>query len=189
MKTKTTLVTLACATLALLAGGWSYAQFNGLLDGTFPYCPDVNGQHLNWNGNLPGGGPVCGSSGPADTPPAFGSPTSRSLSLGTAYQASDPTKPAFVTITLASTASLTLSGGTSNTAQIVIGSTNAVASGTGSTVGGYANSQTGGVVVGVSLNANSTISETIALPAGWYFAIRQTAGTVSISSAFDQSVG
>lgn len=173
----------------LTASYFAVAQYNGLYDGSFPLCQDINGQHLNWNGNLPGGGPVCGTSGPASVPPAIGTPNSRSVSLATAYQATDTTKAAFVTITISSTASLTLSGGQTQTAQIVIGSTNAVASGTGSALGTTTNSQTGGVVVGVAVNAGMSSTTTVPLPAGWYFAVRQTSGTVSVASAFDQSIG
>lgn len=174
------------ASALLLAFVVSRAQYNGLYDGSFPYCPDTGGQHLNWNGNLPAGGPVCGTSGAA---PAIGTPNTLSMSLATAYQATNSAKPAFVTITLSSSAQLTISGGQTQTAQIVIGSTSAVASGTGTAIGTSSNSQTGTVVVGVALTAGMTGTTTIALPAGWYFAVRQTSGTVSIASAFDQSIG
>lgn len=176
------------ASALLLAFVFSKAQFNGLYDGSFPLCQDVNGQHLNWNGNLPGGGPVCGTSTGTSTP-VVGTPNTLSMSLATAYQATNPAKAAFVTITISSTASLTLSGGQTQTAQIVIGSTSAVASGTGTSIGTTSNSQTGGVVVGVAVNAGLSSTTTVAIPAGWYFAVRQTSGTVSIASAFDQSLG
>lgn len=121
---------------------------------------------------------------------AFGAPTSRSLSLATAYQATDVTKPAIVSISLQSTSSFSLAGTVNNEGQIVIGSTNAVASGTGSAVGSYKNNLGGGLVVGVSVTNQASNTYTIALPAGWYFAIRQTSGTgLSVVSAFDQSVG
>lgn len=120
---------------------------------------------------------------------AFGTPMSRTLSLATAYQASDTSKPAMVTVNLTSTANFSLSGGTTNSADIVIGSTNAVASGTGTVVGKYSNSITGTIAVGLNMNSASANPLTFALPSGWFFAIRQTSGTVSITSAFDQKVG
>lgn len=120
---------------------------------------------------------------------ALGAPTSRAVSLATAYQATDPTRPALVTVNLTSTASLSLSGGTTNTADIVIGSTNGVAGGTGTAIGKYANTNTGALTIGLALSTVSAVSYTVALPAGWYFAVRQTAGTVAVTSAFDQSVG
>lgn len=125
-------------------------------------------------------------------PPAgasIGTPTSRSLSLATAYQATDPTKPAMVTINLTSTANLSLSGGTTNSADVVIGATNAVASGTGTTVGKYSNASTGTLTIGLNTNAIAAQPTTFGLPAGWFFAVRQTSGTVTVTSAFDQTVG
>lgn len=173
----------------LFLASLSYAQYNPLSDGQFPYCPDVNGQHLNWNGWLPGGGPVCGTSTGAAAPPAISAPATRSVSLATAYQATDTTKPAIITVNLNSSATLTLSGGTTNTADVLIGATSGVASGTGSIVGRYRNLLSGTLVVGVSIANDSTSTYTFILPAGWYFAVRQTAGTVSVTSTFDQSVG
>lgn len=164
----------------------SPAQYNGLTDGEFPLCMDSAGQHLNWNGWLPGGGPVCGTS---TAPMAIGSPNSNTLSLATAYQATNTAKGAAVNVNLTSTASISLSGGATNTAIIYIGSTNAVASGTGTQICNYSNSNTGSLTIGLNLSTISAVSCHFDLPIGWYYAIRQTAGTVSIVSAFDQSIG
>lgn len=131
---------------------------------------------------------ATGAQGPAGVN-SLGTPNSRSLSLATAYQATDSSKPAVVNINLTSSAGLTLTAGTTNTADILIGATNGVASGTGTIVGRYRNSNTGTLVVGLNTNTDSGNQFTIHLPAGWYFAVRQTGGTVTITSAFDQSVG
>lgn len=131
---------------------------------------------------------AVGATGPSGVN-AFGSPTSRSISLATAFQATTPTKPAIVTVNLSSSAGLSLAVGTTNTADIVIGATSAVAAGTGTVVGKYANSLTGTLVIGLAINTASAAPVVFALPIGWFFAIRQTAGTVSITSAFDQAVG
>lgn len=121
---------------------------------------------------------------------SVGAPNSRSLSLATAYQATDNSKSSLVTVTLTSSAALTLSGGTTITGTLVIGSTNAVASGTGNVVCNYSNGLTGTVVLGVNMGNVQTASYSVMLPAGWYFAVRQTAGTgLSIVSAFDQALG
>lgn len=120
---------------------------------------------------------------------AFGTPNTRSISLATAYQATDPTKPALVTINLTSTASISLSGGTTNTADVLIGSTNAVASGTGTILGKHANSNTGTLTIGLNLSTIATGQITLPLPIGWYFAVRVQSGTVTVVSCFDQSVG
>jgi len=119
----------------------------------------------------------------------IGAPNALALSLATAYQATDPTKAALVTVNITSTASITLAVGTTNTADVLIGATNAVAGGTGSAIGKYRNSQTGALVVGANLNTDSTVQYTFFLPAGWFFAVRQTAGAVTIVNAFDQSIG
>lgn len=119
----------------------------------------------------------------------IGDPVARSLALATAFQATDPTKPAFVTVNLTSVANLTLAVGTTNTADLVIGATSAVASGVGSVLAKYRNSLTGTLIVGLGINTDSGVTIVLPLPAGWFFAIRQTSGTVVITSAFDQALG
>lgn len=120
----------------------------------------------------------------------FSSPTSRSLSLSTAYQATNPAKPAVVVITLQSTSSISLGGAVNNEGIIYIGATNAVASGTGTAVGQYKNNLGGTLVIGLNLNNQQAQTTTFALPAGWYFAVRQTSGSgLTIVSAFDQQSG
>jgi hypothetical protein len=120
---------------------------------------------------------------------ALGQPVSRSLSLATAYQATDPTKPAVVTINLTSSANFSLTGGTTNSADILVGTTSGVASGTGSVVAKYSNSVTGTIAVGLNMNSVAALPHVIHVPAGYYFAVRQTSGAVTITSAFDQTVG
>lgn len=120
---------------------------------------------------------------------AYGPPVGRSLSLATAYQATTPTKPAIVTVNLTSTANFSLSGGTTNSGDLLIGPTNAVASGTGTVIGKYSNSITGTIAVGLNQNSVMAVSYTIAVPIGYYFAIRQTQGNITMTSAFDQAVG
>lgn len=119
-----------------------------------------------------------------------GSPNVLSISLGNAFQATDPTKAALVTINMNSVASLSISGGTTITGEVRIGasSTGLGAGTSGTAVGAYKNSLTGTIVVGVAMNSESYNAVTIALPAGWFFAVRATAGTLVIVSAFDQSI-
>lgn len=140
------------------------------------------------------GGPTQGAAGSTGSTGAagvnaFGTPNSRSTALATAFQATDPTKPALVNVNLTSTATLSLGGGGTNTATVVIGSTNAVASGTGTTICNYSNTNTGALTIGLNLSTVSATTCSFALPVGWYWAIRQTAGTVTVTSNFDQSVG
>lgn len=148
-------------------------------------------------GNIGPQGPT-GATGPAgangtngvDAISVLGFPTGRTLSLATAYQAANPLKPAFVTITLQSTSSISLTGAVNNEAQIVIGSTSAVATGTGTAIGAYKNDLGGTLIVGLNLNATQAQTTTIPLPIGWYFAIRQTVGTgITVLAAYDQQMG
>lgn len=116
-------------------------------------------------------------------------PNSRTVALATAYQATDVDKSALCVVNITSTAALTLGGGQTHTAEIVIGATAAVAAGTGTVVCRYRNAQTGTVIVGVGLNAELTTPCAFYLPKNWYFAVRNTTGTVTIFSAYDQSIG
>lgn len=124
----------------------------------------------------------------SSVPLAVGAPTALVVVLATAYQASDPTKAAVVSLNLNSVAGLTLGGGTVNTADVVMGATAAVAGGTGTIIGRYRNTLTGALVIGLVVNSDSASQIQFVLPIGWFFAVRQTAGTVSITSAFDQSM-
>lgn len=119
----------------------------------------------------------------------LGSPTARTLSLATAYQATNTAKPAVVTINLSSSAGISIGGGTTNMADIVIGATNGVAGGTGTAIGKYANSNTGTLTIGLNIATVQAGPCTFVLPTGWFFAVRQTAGTITITSAYDQAVG
>lgn len=121
--------------------------------------------------------------------PPINAPNVLSLAMGTAYQATDPTKSALCIINFTSTASLTIGGGQTHTAEIVIGPTNAVSGGTGTVVCRYRNGQTGGVVVGVALNAELTVPCAFYLPRTWWYAPRLIGGTVTIFAAEDQSIG
>jgi hypothetical protein len=126
---------------------------------------------------------------PASVPPPISSPNARTLSFATAFQASDSSRSALVTLNLTSTATLSLSGGTTNSATVVIGSTSGVASGTGTIISNYSNSNTGALTIGLNLSTVSAVPVTFALPKNWFFAVLQTSGTVSITSAYDQALG
>lgn len=131
---------------------------------------------------------VPGPRGPAG-PTSVGTAAAMALAFATAYQANDPTKPAFVTVHITSTAQLTLSGGQTHTAELVIGPTNQVASGVGTVVGRYTNANTGTLTIGLGINNTATNPLCAVLPAGWFFAIRSIAGAPAIVSSFCQSIG
>lgn len=118
---------------------------------------------------------------------AAGAPNTRTVALATAYQATDPTAPAVVTVNLSSVSSISLSGAVNNEGEVVIGSTNGVAAGTGTKVGAYKNTMSGTLVIGLNLSNTQGSTVSFVLPAGWYFAVRQTVGTgLTVTSAFDQ---
>lgn len=110
------------------------------------------------------------------------------LVLATAFQATDPSRSSIVTINLNSVASITLGGGTVNTADILMGATSAVAAGTGTVIGRYRNTLSGAVIVGVGINSDCISQIQFVMPMGWFYAVRQTAGTIVIVSAFDQTI-
>lgn len=118
----------------------------------------------------------------------FGSPTSRTLALATAYQATNANRPAIISVTLQSQSSISLGGAVNNEGVIVVGPTSAVAAGTGTSIATYKNNLGGTLVIGLNLSSQQANTYTIALPAGWYFSVLQTAGSgLSVVSAFDQT--
>jgi hypothetical protein len=119
----------------------------------------------------------------------IGIPNPLTPAAATAYQATNSRQPAVVTVNLTSAAALTLSGGSTNSAQIVIGATNAVAAGTGTVVGLYSNSNTGSLSLGLNISTVQAVPVSFSLPVGWFWAWRITAGTVTVTSAFDQAIG
>lgn len=116
-------------------------------------------------------------------------PTTRAVTAGTAYQCTNTAKPCVFTVTLSSTASLSLAGDTTNTADIMLGNSSAVASDTGTILARYSNTMTGTLVVGLGVNTNANATYSVTIPIGGYMAVRQTAGTISVVSAHDQSLG
>lgn len=130
---------------------------------------------------------TCGPPVPATW--NFSAPTSRTISLATAYQCSNTAAPCVITVNLQSTAAISLSGGTTNTANALVGSTNGVASGTGTIQCIHGNSNTGTLTIGLNLNTISTTQCTLPIPIGYYFAVRQIAGTVTITSTFENTAG
>lgn len=182
------------------AGFWSIPQIQAGLSG--PLVPAMADQTFLCNNAGVSAVPIPCSFGTGlavsggvlsatATPYTFsiGTPNTRTLSFSTAYQASTTTKPASVNINLTSTASISISGGSTNTATVYIGSTSAVASGTGTPICNYSNSNTGTLTIGLNLSTIAAVPCHLDLPVGWFFAILQQSGTVTISSAYDQSMG
>lgn len=159
------------------------SQTTGLqtaLDGKFPTPAGTTAQYVRGNGTLATFPTIPGAY-------AIGTPTTRSLSLATAYQCTNTAQPCLFTITLQSQSSISLGGAVNNEGQIVLGSTNAVASGTGTALVTYKNNLGGTLVVGLNLSSQQANSYVVPVPAGWYLAVRQTSGSgLQVVSAFDQ---
>lgn len=119
-------------------------------------------------------------------PTAIGTPNTRTVAFATAYQATNVAKPAVVSIIIECVTSISI-GSAANTVELIIGSTNAVASGTGTLADTYRSDLS---VTLISLNFTGRQALQTLIPAGWYFAVRRTVGTgMSVISAFDQAVG
>lgn len=166
---------LAVLSLALSGSALAQQAIQGVTVNGTTYYPNPSTGYVT----LPSGAMFAG----------YGAPNTRTLAQNTAYQCTDPTRSCEFSINLSSAPTLTLAGGSTNTASIIIGPTSAVASGAGTAVGSYSNALTGTVVVGIALNAGSQNTVTVPVPAGYYMAIRTTSGTVTVSSAYDSSVG
>lgn len=129
-----------------------------------------------------------GATGPAGTI-TVGAPSARTLALATAYQCANVSRACFISVTLQAQSAISLTGASNNEGAVTLGSTTAVATGTGSNVAIYKNNLGGGLVVGLNLNSQQANTYAVAVPVGYYFAIRQTAGTgLQVVSAFDQQL-
>lgn len=133
---------------------------------------------------------IQGVAGPAGTPAPtfnFGLPAVRTLALTTPYQATNPAKPAIVTVSPQCSASLTLAGGTTCTLQARIGVAPLTCS-SGTVVATWTNGNTGALTVGLSLNQVVGAPYGINLPTGASFILCPTAGTFTVTAA-EQSAG
>ena len=157
--------------------------------GTDMACPAIGSGPPDVIGMAADGQPISCFAVPSAAQFPVGSPNSRSISLATAYQCTDPTKPCIVTINIQSTAAISLSGGQTNTGNALIGTTTGVATGTGTILCVHGNSNTGTLTIGLNLSTIATTQCTLPVPIGQYFAVRQISGTITILSAFDQSMG
>lgn len=131
-----------------------------------------------------------GATGPAG-PSTIGTPNTLTPAFGTAYQATTPTKPSFVSAMIDTAYTVTVIGTQADTVELRIGPVQStVANGTGGTaVATFRASLTGiALTVGLALGQRNQLSAL--LPTGWYYALRRIAGTTAtISSATDQALG
>lgn len=133
---------------------------------------------------------IQGVPGPAGTPAPtfnFGLPVARTLALTTPYQATNPAKPAIVTVSPSCSASLSLAGGTTCTLQARVGSAPLSCS-SGTVVATWTNGNTGALTVGLALNQVVGAPYGINLPTGASFILCPTSGTFTVTAA-EQSAG
>lgn len=129
----------------------------------------------------------CGA-WPVQVPFAIGTPNVRTMSAGTAIQATDPTKASTFNITLTSTISSSAVGTQSVDAGVYVGGSGVGSSG-GQIMCEHKNAQTLGLVIAFSLSQTITNTCEVDLPTGGYVAIRNITGTVTIVTAVDRSMG
>ncbi len=120
---------------------------------------------------------------------AFSHPTARSVSIATSYQSTAAGLPSSFFLNLTSTSTISLAGTTNNEGGVWMGPDASVASTGGTKVCDYKNSFGGSLVIGLTLSTSQSAQCVVMLPAGWYFAVRQTAGSgMTISTAFEQGI-
>lgn len=142
-----------------------------------------------FNFGIPTGQPgTRGADGISYTPQI---PQARTISPATAYQHTDPTKPARVVVNARATQSVTLLALTAaDKVELRIGPTAAsvLSSTTGYQVGVWESAITGlSVMIGASVQDGGQL--TADLPAGWYFAVNRISGTnAQIVNCFTQSM-
>lgn len=167
--TDTGYITRALATPAAGADGMVYYNGTTQLPG-----------YVTMGAGLSVSSGVMSAASPA--PFNFGTPTSRTLALSTAYQAADTTKAAIITLSPQCTNATTAIAASACTLNARVGIAGITCS-TGTVVGTW----TSTYALGLLLTNTSGSPFDIKLPAGAYFILCATAGTFTINNAVDQS--
>jgi hypothetical protein len=133
---------------------------------------------------------ATGATGPAG-PATVGAPNPRTPAFGTAYQATDPSKPSFISAMIDVAYTVTVASTQADAVELRIGPVQAtVANGTGGTAVATFRSSLTGIALAIGLGIGERAQLSGLMPAGWYFALRRIAGTTAtINSATDQSLG
>lgn len=127
----------------------------------------------------------------APGPAVIGTPNALSPAFGTAYQATDPTKPSLISAMIETIYSITVGNTQADTVELRIGPVQAtVANGSaGTAVATYKNSLTG-ITLSIGMGTINRNQLSAILPTGWYYALRRVVGSIAtITSATDQSLG
>lgn len=135
---------------------------------------------------------ATGPTGAAGTPaPTFnyGAPTARALALSTAYQATDPTKAAILTLSPKCTAALSLVTGTTCALQVRTSPTTGLTCSTGTVYSVWTNGNTGTLTVGLGLNQTVGSPGDVKLRIGTWFVLCPVTGTFTLDAAIEQTAG
>lgn len=118
-------------------------------------------------------------------------PTSLSPVFGTAQQASDPTMPAMVTVTIETVYAITIANTQTDTIELRIGpDKTTVENGTGGYPVSTWKSSLTGIALSIGMGQTNRSPVFAALDAGWFWCLRRLVGsTATIVSAYDQAVG
>lgn len=129
---------------------------------------------------------VTGATGAMPVPSAA---TAMNYAFNTAYQPST-TKPTLLSASVSAAYNVTLASAMTDSVQLIVGPTNAVASGTGVVVAEY-NAGLTGIAVSVGMGATIPGHLFAAIPAGYFFALVKPAAStrVKINSATIQTMG
>lgn len=116
----------------------------------------------------------------------LGDPTTRTLSVSTAYQANDPPKAALITLSPTCPATLNLTTGQTCTLTARVSSTTPTCS-TGTAFMTWTNGNTGALTIGLGLTQTVGSPGTIPLGVGRYFILCATSGTFTLGNIMDQT--
>ena len=113
-------------------------------------------------------------------------PVSLTVAFGTAYRPTDTTKPYRVSVMIDANYAIAVAGTVGDTCELWISATNTVGTTGGTKADTWRGSLTGTLtLVGVGVGMRGSVEALI--PAGWYFAVRRTAGTTAtIPEAYTQ---
>lgn len=167
--------------LAAVATSGQYADLSGK--------PTIPAAQVNADWNSTSGPSQILNKPVIPSPLSVGSPITRAMALGTAYQCTNTARPCIFSITLQSQALVSAGLNVTSEAAITIGPTSGVATGTGINIQWFKNNMGAGLGLSLQVNKLDASGYTVIIPAGWYIAVRQTSGSgVQVVSAFDQSL-
>lgn len=135
------------------------------------------GSGLSWDGTTISAAPA--------NPVNFGDPANRTLSVSTVYQASDPTKASIVTLSPTCTNSTTVVAASTCTLTVHQSNLSNVSCSSGTVVATWNSSY----ALGLLLTNTSGSPFDVKLGIGRYFIICPVAGTFTITTAVDQTIG